>query len=127
MNEYLNMDNSLIDVFLVLWFILSSLFICFWIIGNHKKKKSGKKFSYAPLILMAIVIVSFGLFLLYISAYSDSSIVMTLGIFFVSLGMSSLSFTFSEMGQVKNMSEIRIKLNNLQSTQDKILQELNRK
>jgi hypothetical protein len=38
------MDNSLIEVFLILWFFLTALIICFWMIGNiihDRKTKSG--------------------------------------------------------------------------------------
>jgi|WetSurMetagenome_2_1015567.scaffolds.fasta_scaffold1382069_1 hypothetical protein len=33
------MDNSLIDLLLVLWFFLTGLYLCFWIVGSKIRDK----------------------------------------------------------------------------------------
>ena len=45
------MDNSLIDMLLVLWFLITGLCICFWIIGNTISNRIlGEKMKYTPQI-----------------------------------------------------------------------------
>jgi hypothetical protein len=90
------MEISLIFVLLVIWFLITFLYICFWIIGNRLKEKLDK-FDYEKngrlLIRLSVLYLIFGmiwiLFLFITKGLTDEFVIgmnFSIVALFVSIG-----------------------------------------
>jgi hypothetical protein len=116
---------DIILLLLVLWFIITSLYIACWIIGrSHKQFFEFLDDTMAPTTLMngilGTLIFGLGIAILYLQLIAGIDVKISAGISIVALGIAILSFALAQEQKIKSKSELKEIRNLLKSISKKI-------